>query len=442
MRSGVLLHSSIGEYRLVDFVGAGGMGEVYRAIHLKLGRVVAIKVLSEGDRTPHLIERFHNEARLHARLQHPRIATLHDFLEVSGQMCIVMEYVDGQSLDEHIRLAGRLPAENALRIFHGIVEAVAYIHSHGIIHRDIKSNNIKISVAGEVKLLDFGIARAESSPKLTVVGDVVGTFQYLSPEQLTGGTADLRSDIWALGVLLYEMLSGDVPFDGNSIGTLYEKITKGDYQQASTYNLTVSPAVDGIIARCLKRNPAARYQSATELLDDVARAIDDGGSSASIASGRHTSAPLEFARANWHILAAVLGGVVLITLILYFLMADSGPQNSVNNSNAAVLPSPDASQKTQASALEANSSTRPVSDLNAENVVTTINVDDSLGQAEIWINGEPKGRTPFKLEGPHGQAFDVVVKKEGFEDFKLQGFTVSVGKNQYLISESMMKRKN
>ncbi|HVQ37774.1 MAG TPA: serine/threonine-protein kinase, partial [Pyrinomonadaceae bacterium] len=176
MRSGVLLNTSIGDYRLVDFVGAGGMGEVYRAIHLKLGRVVAIKVLSQGDRTPHLIERFNNEARLHARLHHPRIATLHDFIEASGQMCIVMEYVDGQSLDEHIRFAGRMAAPDALRIFRGIVEGVAYIHSNGIIHRDIKSNNIKITAGGEVKLLDFGIARADSSPKLTVVGDVVGTF--------------------------------------------------------------------------------------------------------------------------------------------------------------------------------------------------------------------------------------------------------------------------
>jgi serine/threonine protein kinase len=441
MRSGVLLHSSIGEYRLVDFVGAGGMGEVYRAIHLKLDRVVAIKVLSEGG-TPHLIERFHNEARLHARLQHPRIATLHDFLEVSGQMCIVMEYVDGQSLDEHIRFAGRLPAPDALRIFHGIVEGVAYIHSHGIIHRDIKSNNIKITAGGDVKLLDFGIARADSSPRLTVVGDVVGTFQYLSPEQLTGGTADHRSDIWALGVLLYEMLSGDVPFDGNSIGTLYEKVTKGDYQPASTYNTTVSPAVDGIIARCLTRNPAQRYQSAGELLHDVARAIGTGNSSSGEVSERLKVTPLEFARSNWHVLAAVLGGGVLLLLILYFLMADSGSQNLVNNSNASVLPSPAATRKTEPAARESNTVDRPVSDLNAEKVVTTINVDDSLGQAEIWINGEPKGRTPFKLEGPHGQAFDIVVKKEGFEDFKLQGFTVSVGKNQYLISESMMKKKN
>jgi serine/threonine-protein kinase len=438
---GVLLNSSIGEYRLVDFVGAGGMGEVYRAVHLKLGRVVAIKVLSEGG-TPHLIERFHNEARLHARLQHPRIATLHDFLEASGQMCIVMEYVDGQSLDEHIKLTGRLPATDALRIYRGVVEGIAYIHTNGIIHRDIKSNNIKITAGGEVKLLDFGIARADSSPKLTVVGDVVGTFQYLSPEQLTGGTADLRSDIWALGVLLYEMLSGDVPFDGNSIGTLYEKITKGDYQPASNYNLTVAPAVDAIVARCLKRNPAARYQSADELLHDVTRAIELGSVPAGDLSERLKEAPLAFARDHWRVLAGILAGGLLFISVLYFLLADSGPQNSVNTSNVSGLPSPAASQKTTPAALQANTTTRSVTELTPEKVVTTINVDDTLGQAEIWINGEPRGRTPFNLEGPHGQAFDVVVKKEGFEDFRLQGFTVAVGRNQYLISESMMKKKN
>ena len=114
----------------------------------------------------------------------------------------------------------------------------------------------------------------------------------------------------------------------------------------------------------------------------------------------------------------------------------------MSNSSVSALPSPVATQKTGFAPIEPNTSTRPVSDLNAEKVVTTINVDDSLGQAEIWINGEPKGRTPYNLEGPHGQAFDIVIKKEGFEDFKLQGFTVSVGKNQYLISESMMKKKN
>ncbi|HVQ36299.1 MAG TPA: serine/threonine-protein kinase, partial [Pyrinomonadaceae bacterium] len=359
----------------------------------------------------------------------------------SGQMCIVMEYVDGQSLDEHIRFAGRMAAPDALRIFRGIVEGVAYIHGNGIIHRDIKSNNIKITAGGEVKLLDFGIARADSSPKLTVVGDVVGTFQYLSPEQLTGGTADLRSDIWALGVLLYEMLSGDVPFDGNSIGTLYEKITKGDYQQASNYNLTVSPAVDAIIARCLKRNPAARYQSADELLHDVSRAIDGDSAPSTGVSQTFKNLPGAFTQTHWLIMAGmILGGILLVT-VLYFLLAAPGPQNESNTSNVSAFPSPGGSKKTVPAALQTNNNTS-ATDLNAEKVVTTINVDDSLGQADIWVNGEMRGQTPFKLEGPHGQAFDIVVKKDGFEDFKMQGFTVAVGRNQYLISERMMTKKN
>lgn len=441
MRLGVLLHSSIGDYRLVDFVGAGGMGEVYRAVHLKLGRVVAIKVLTQVDRTPNSIERFHNEARLHARLHHPRIATLHDFLEVSGQTCIVMEYVDGQTLDEHIKSAGRLPAADALRIFRGIVEGVGYIHNNGIIHRDIKSNNIKITAGGDVKLLDFGIARADSSPKLTFVGDVVGTFQYLSPEQLTGGTADVRSDIWALGVLLYEMLSGDVPFDATSIGALYEKITRGEHQPASTYNPSVPPAVDAIVARCLKRNPTARYQSAEELLHDIDRAVDAGSVAASDVSASLKDAPLAFARENWRALAAILAGGILLSSFLYFLLADNAPQNSVRISNVSELPSPAASKKIAPPALSANTSTNTASNHTSEKFVTTINVDDSLGQAEIWVNGEPKGPTPFKLEGPHGQAFDIVVKKDGFEDFRIRGFTVAVGTTQYVVSEKMMTKK-
>jgi serine/threonine-protein kinase len=440
MTLGVLLNSSIGDYRLVDFVGAGGMGEVYRAVHLKLGRVVAIKVLTQRGRSPTSFERFHNEARLHSRLQHPRIATLHDFLEISGQTCIVMEYVDGQTLDQHIKLTGRLTAADALRIFRCIVEGVVYIHNNGIIHRDIKSNNIKITPGGDVKLLDFGIARGGESPKLTVVGEVVGTFQYLSPEQLTGGTADVRSDIWALGVLFYEMLTGDVPFNAPSIGALYEQVTRSDYHPASTYNLSVSPAVEAIVANCLKRNPTARYQSAEELLRDVEAAVESSTTSGDLA-GAFQNVPLKFVRENWLVLGAILAGAILLTSVLYFLLADSGTQNSVRSANVSELPSPAASQKPAVNAASGAPTTITPSNLSSEQVVTTIYVDDSIGQANIWVNGEPKGTTPFQLEGPHGQQFDIVVKKDGFEDLSMPGFTVAVGRNQYLISASMMKKK-
>jgi serine/threonine protein kinase len=194
-----MISTTIGEYRILDRVGAGGMGEVYRAVHPKLGRNVAVKVLSNVSRRDDFGAQFLNEARIQAGLHHPNIATLYDFLECSGQACIVMEYVDGLTLAERISKAGPIPQAEALRIFRDVVAAVRYIHSHGIIHRDIKPHNIKISSAGEVKLLDFGIAKAETTPRFTAAGKVIGTFEYLSPERLRGCAADVRSDIWAQG---------------------------------------------------------------------------------------------------------------------------------------------------------------------------------------------------------------------------------------------------
>ncbi|HZB46348.1 MAG TPA: serine/threonine-protein kinase, partial [Pyrinomonadaceae bacterium] len=219
--------SIIGEYRVVDYLGEGGMGQVYRAVHSKINRVVAIKALTNAGHSLGSIERFLNEACIQARLQHQNIATLYDFVECEGQPCIIMEYVDGQTLAERIRELGQLPLHEALYVLQKIGEALEYIHENGIVHRDIKSNNVKITSRGQVKLLDFGIARAESGQTMTQVGMVIGTPIYLSPEQLRGERADARSDIWALGVLFYEMLTGDMPFKAETFGELYERITAG-----------------------------------------------------------------------------------------------------------------------------------------------------------------------------------------------------------------------
>src|SRR5919107_270520 len=160
MSNSLLLNSMVGEYRLIDFLGEGGMGEVYRGVHAKLGRVAAIKVLTSAARREQgFVERFFNEARIQESLHHPNIAALYDFCEVQGQPCIVMEYVDGDTLCDRVRPYGPLPPAEALRIFSAVVDAVAYVHAHGVIHRDIKSNNIKIGTSGQVKLLDFGIAK-------------------------------------------------------------------------------------------------------------------------------------------------------------------------------------------------------------------------------------------------------------------------------------------
>ena len=227
MSAGLPVNSSIGPYRVIDYVGAGGMGTVYRVSHRATGRVAAAKVMSGGAVAPRSLERFHNEARILQALSHPSISEMYELLQVDGAPCLVMEYVDGETLEQLLRMRGPFPVTDAVRILASLADAVGYIHQRGVIHRDLKTNNVKIDSRGAVKLLDFGIATAEGAPRLTSTGNVVGTLMSLAPEQLRTGHAEPRSDIWALGVLFYELLTGRAPFEGGAPGFVGEKIMRG-----------------------------------------------------------------------------------------------------------------------------------------------------------------------------------------------------------------------
>ncbi|MDR3566915.1 MAG: serine/threonine-protein kinase [Syntrophobacteraceae bacterium] len=264
-----LLGRSINEYRVVEHLGEGGMGEVYRAVHARLGRAVALKVLKHMDSDRAALDRFLNEARIQAALSHPNIAVLYELSETDGCPCIIMEFVDGKTVSELIQTAGRFSTQEALRIFSRIVGALSYIHERGIIHRDIKPNNVKVDAGGEVKLLDFGISKASFSENLTRQGAFIGTEQYLAPEQLEGKPATVQSDIWALGALLYEMTTGKAAFEAPSWGELYKKITDVAYEPASFVVSSIPERLEVIIGRCLKKNPAHRYPTARALLEDV-----------------------------------------------------------------------------------------------------------------------------------------------------------------------------
>ncbi|MEW5916873.1 MAG: serine/threonine-protein kinase, partial [Gemmatimonadota bacterium] len=282
MSSGSLVNATVGSYRLVDFIGAGGMGEVYRAIDQR-NRVVAVKVLHTGKAAPNAHQRFRNEARIHAAVRHPNIATMHEFLELNGAPCIVMEYVDGETIDHRIQSRGALPLSLALEIFERIVDAVGYLHSRGIIHRDLKANNVKVAESGIVKVLDFGIARAHDSPKLTVSGVMIGTPQYVAPEQLHGERGDERTDLWALGVLFYEMVTGRMPFEAGNVAALMDRVAKATYPVPSRVNGKLPREVDRVIGMCLKARPDQRYESAEALLADV-RALSEPASATSASS--------------------------------------------------------------------------------------------------------------------------------------------------------------
>jgi len=417
-----LLNSQVGEYRLVDFLGAGGMGEVYRAVHTKIGRVVAVKVLTSASAGESFGERFLNEARIQASLHHQNVATLYDFLEFNGQPCIVMEYIDGHSLIDRVRERGLLPLQEALYIFRAVVEAISYVHGQGIIHRDIKSNNIKINAAGEVKLLDFGIAKSGSTPSLTVAGGLVGTLQYLSPEQIKGGGADARSDIWALGALLYEMLTGQPPFQAATIIELCDRIGKGTYTQASSLNQQVTREVEAIIARCLKKRCSDRYQSAQELLRDLSRIIP----SAAPPSLKETSdrQPLSTLKKRWPLFAGAGTLVAVIALAFSFLMSSTGNQpgpatnrnarGATGNQSRATVNAPDGSG------------------------LKSYQIDTIEGTADVYLDGQKVGSTPYEIKAQAGQKVDLMLKRDGYVD-RHEEFTV--GENKKVYTFSMQKKQ-
>jgi serine/threonine protein kinase len=401
MRNGQLLNTKVGEYRMIDFLGAGGMGEVYRAVHTRLGRVVAVKVMTQAQRKPRLIERFHNEAQIQASLHHARIATLFDFIETNGTPCIVMEYVDGQTLDERIRALGALPLEEALYIFQAVVEAIEYMHEKAIVHRDIKSNNIKINSKGEVKLLDFGIAKSDASPQLTATGDVIGTLQYLSPEQIKGRVADARSDIWALGVLLYEMVSGQVPFNATTLGRLCESIVKSEYVAPSTFNPYLPKEVEAIIKRCLKKNPDARYQSAQEILKDL-HAIKGNNEIKDVAIGESSTtanSALDWIKRNLQFVS-VAAAILMVSVVLAFLVIQWTFDKPVNTN-------------TQVSNIGINVPT-PVNQGNR--VLKTARISTIGGTAEVYQNGQFIGHTPCDIKVANGEKVNLILKRNGFED--------------------------
>ena len=209
-----------GRYRVLRKLGAGGMADVYLAEDATLGRRVAVKVLLKryaGD--AQFVERFRREAQAAARINHPNIVNIYDWGPVDGTYYIVMEYVEGETLKDHIRREGRYSPGEAVRIALELLGAVQVAHAAHIVHRDIKSQNILIDPSGAVKVTDFGIAKADDS-QMTEAGSILGTAQYLAPEQAKGEPVDERSDLYSVGVVFYEMLTGTLPFRGDSAVTV------------------------------------------------------------------------------------------------------------------------------------------------------------------------------------------------------------------------------
>ncbi|HEY4019806.1 MAG TPA: Stk1 family PASTA domain-containing Ser/Thr kinase [Pseudonocardiaceae bacterium] len=361
-------------YELGDTIGYGGMSEVHKGRDVRLSRDVAIKVLrADLARDPQFQERFRREAQNAAALNHPAIVSVYDTGETSTEFgplpYIVMEFVDGRTLRDIVKTEGPLPSKRAMEVMADVCAALDFSHRHGIVHRDVKPANVMITKTGAVKVMDFGIARAvaDGQAQMTQTAAVIGTAQYLSPEQARGESVDARSDVYAAGCVLFELLTGEPPFTGDSpVAVAYQHVRE-DPKPPSSLNPRVNPALDAIVLKAMAKGPANRYQSAAEMRGDLVRVLSGQrpaapavmteadrtsimgqGRTEVMAGGRHRPDALDddyrdyndydaeeeerLARRKraWIIAAVVLGVIVVIALAVWLIPKLAGTGNTPN----------------------------------------------------------------------------------------------------------------
>jgi eukaryotic-like serine/threonine-protein kinase len=269
---------SIGRYRVEGLLGSGAMGEVYRAYDPIIDRLVAIKVvrpdLAAGSGSDQWLQRFRREARAAGRRFHPNIVAILDFGEDGGMPFLAMEYVEGSSLDALLKASGPLDPGRGVAIITQVLSALGFAHQNGIVHRDVKPSNIMVMSNGEVKVADFGIARIDAS-EFTIVGDLLGTPAYMAPEQFSGAPVDARTDLFAAGVILFEMLTGVKPFRGKSITEIIAFMESRGPEDIRTLNPAVPDSLKRVISKALAFDPAGRYPDAAGFSKAIIEAFPD-----------------------------------------------------------------------------------------------------------------------------------------------------------------------
>jgi serine/threonine-protein kinase len=357
-------------YRVLDRLGSGGMADVYCAEDTQLGRKVAVKLLYRRfAEDEEFVERFRREASSAAGLQHPNIVGVFDRGEWDGTYYIAMEYLKGQTLKQLVREHGAMPPDLAVDITIQVLRAAKFAHKRGVVHRDIKPHNVILDEEGRAKVTDFGIARAGASD-MTETGSIMGTAQYLSPEQAQGQPVSPRSDLYSIGVMLYELLTGQVPFDAESPVTIALKHVSEDPVPPSQLNPAVSPALDAVVLRALEKEPANRFADA----DEFAAALLDARERPTVVEKRVEAYPMpaeplveeERERSRWWLW--VLLALLLIGLAIgaYLLLApEKKPVPDVVGNTSAV-----ASQRLQNAGFEVNIETVQSDDVPDDRVAT------------------------------------------------------------------------
>ena len=354
-----MIGQTVSHYRIIEKLGEGGMGEVYLAQDTKLERQVALKFLPRhltGDKEAR--ERFEREAKSAAALNHLNIITIHDIGEHEGQVFIAMEHVEGRTVKELIAvdllvgdLNGRLPIPQVLDIAIQIASGLAAAHEKGIVHRDIKPQNILVDKDGRVKILDFGLAKLKGVSSLTKESSTLGTVHYMSPEQTLGNEVNQRTDIWSLGVVLFEMLTGKLPFNGDYEQAVIYSILNEEPKKATEIRHDIPPEFDRILEKALAKEPEDRYQHVDDLLVDLKHLKRDSRTDRKPAPAASWRKPRHWL--GWGIPAVIIL-LAAVAAILFFVPkgkptaakpAATGARQGEWTNSIAVLPFRDFSSK-------------------------------------------------------------------------------------------------
>ena len=386
--------TEIAGYRLTVRLGSGGMGDVYKAYNAALKRTGAIKILHQKE----MGDRFRNEAYIQSSVTHPNIARLYEYLVTGETACIIMEFVEGDPLDVHLHRKGKLSNEETENIIKQIAAALAYLHSKDILHRDIKPQNFKVQPNGTITMLDFGIAKNKYTPKLTQQGYMVGTTEYMAPEQFRQ-QVEKKSDIWSLGVMAYELITGHMPFGADNAVTMRFKIEKGDYTKPRVLVPAVSAKLNTVIEKCLQVNTSNRLSAA-----EVEMLLSD--KKPEPAAENKTTAPVQLKlNRKTGIIAACIALIIIIVLIIPAGSGKKAGGESLSGENDNTLQQTSEIQK------------------------LTIDVNNASNAYIVFPDGTTE-KLPFAISGKEGENFQFTLQAEGYESKKVD-VGITIGRKSY-----------
>ena len=397
-----------GRYQIVGELGKGTMGVVYKAHDPQIDRMVALKVLRPDRVTSkEFVARFLKEARAIGRLSHSNIVTIYDVGEDNGTVYIAMEYLEGEPFNEVVK-SGRLTLRENLEIARQVAETLDYAHRQGIVHRDIKPSNIILAKENQVKLTDFGIARIEdtSSVHQTQAGEILGTPVYMSPEQVMGQKVDGRSDLFSIGVILYEMIAGRRPFGGNNIAAIFRAITQDSPASPDHGNPFITKDLADMVLKCLSKPPENRFQTGRQLADAIAQIIPSVGQAGELQTGPN--------KGKFRKVTVFAAGLVVVfiaiaaSLYLYRSLSDSN-----TNGQAGGEATQQGSEHSGAS--NGNGSVEGTPTVYSAELA----VSSEPKGAEVFVDNDFKGKTPVTVPLQNGK-YELRLNMPGYFEWEAQ----------------------